>query len=92
MPFVTPPLSHSLYVLPPPKQQHPCPDTEGGVVMEEGGWLVHSASVKRFQSSTMLGRSRQVQARAGEERREDGGRAGQRGAENNRLTYNRPQS
>lgn len=22
--------SHSLYVLPPPKRQHPCPDTEGG--------------------------------------------------------------
>lgn len=89
VPFVTP-LYPILYMsCPLPNDNTPAPTPKGGL-MERGGWLVHSASVKRFQSSTMPGRSRQVQARAGEEWREDRGRAGQRGAENNRLTYNRP--
>lgn len=37
---------------------------------EGGGQLVHSASVKRFHSSTMPGRSRQVQGRERDEWRE----------------------
>lgn len=45
---------------PLPNDNTPALTLKGG-----GGWLLHSASVKRFQSSTMLGRSRQVQARPG---------------------------
>jgi len=48
-----------------------------------GGGLVHSASVKRFHSGTMPGRSRQVQAREREVWRE---RVRERGSERERVS------
>ena len=77
VPFVAP-LPHSLYLsiscLPLSTPRHPpllvLQHWREWWGREGGGWLVHSASVKRFHSGTMPGRSRQVQAREREEWRE----------------------